>query len=74
VLPEGEAALVTGYMGTDTIYAVPFEEGSYKFRNVPVGTWSFNFKGRDGFKDTTITGIKVDTLASVKLPTITLHK
>jgi hypothetical protein len=74
VLPEGEGALVTGYKGTDTIYAVPFEEGNYKFRNVPAGTWSFNFKGRDGFKDTTISGIKVDSMASVKLPTITLHK
>ncbi|GGB04962.1 DUF4382 domain-containing protein [Puia dinghuensis] len=74
VLPEGEGALVTGYMGTDTIYAIPFDEGSYKFRNVPTGTWSFNFKGRDGYKDTTITGIKVDSMASVKLPTITLHK
>jgi len=74
VLPQGEAALVTGYMGTDTIYAVPFDEGNYKFRNVPTGTWSFNFKGRNGYKDTTIANIKVDSLASVKLPTITLHK
>ncbi|HLZ89611.1 MAG TPA: DUF4382 domain-containing protein [Puia sp.] len=74
VLPEGAGALVTGYMGTDTIYAVPFDDGNYKFRNVPTGTWSFNFKGRNGYKDTTISNIKVDSLASVKLPTITLHK
>jgi hypothetical protein len=74
VLPEGAAALVTGYMGKDTIYAVPFDDGKYKFRNVPTGTWAFNFKGRNGYKDTTLTNIKVDSLASVKLPTITLHK
>ena len=74
VLPAGAAALITGYMGTDTIYAVPFDNGSYKFRNVPTGTWSFNFKGTGGYKDTTLTNIKVDSMKSVKLPTITLHK
>lgn len=74
VLPEHAAALVTGIKGTDTIYAVPFEDGNYKFRNVRTGSWSFNFKGRSGYKDTTISNIKVDSLAEVKLPTITLHK
>ena len=73
VLPPHAGVLVTGYMGTDTIYAVPFDNGSYKFRNVPAGTWSFNFKGATGYKDTTISNIKVDSMANVKLPTITLH-
>jgi len=73
VLPPHAGALVTGYMGKDTIYAVPFDDGNYKFRNVPAGTWSFKFKGATGYQDTTITNIKVDSLASVKLPTITLH-
>lgn len=74
VLPEGAGALVTGYMGTDTIYAVPNDDGRFKFRNVPVGKWSFNFKGTTGYQDTTISNIAVDSMKTVTLPTITLHK
>jgi len=74
VLPERAAALVMGVMGTDTIYAVPFDEGYFKFRNVSPGTWDFTFKGRNGYQDTTIMNIKVDSMKTVTLPTITLHK
>lgn len=74
VLPEGAGAAVIGTMGADTIYAVPFEEGYFKFRNVPAGTWSFTYKGSSGYQDTTINNIKVDSMKTVTLPTITLHK
>jgi hypothetical protein len=74
VLPAGAGALVTGISGKDTIYAVPFYSGQFKFTNVPTGTWSFNFKGRNGFSDTTISNIRVDSMKTVTLPTITLHK
>jgi len=74
VLPEHAGALVEGIMGTDTIYAIPWDEGNYQFRNVSPGTWSFTFKGRNGYNDTTINNIKVDSMRTVNLPTITLHK
>jgi hypothetical protein len=74
VLPHGAGALVTGINGTDTIYAVPFWSGQYQFRNVPAGTWSFTFKGTTGYSDTTISNIAVDSMKTVNLPTITLHK
>jgi hypothetical protein len=74
VLPPGAGALVTGVNGTDTIYAVPFWNGQYQFRNVPAGTWSFTFKGTTGYQDTTISNIAVDSMKTVKLPTVTLHK
>ena len=74
VLPPGAGALVMGVMGTDTVYAVPFYTGQYQIRNVPVGTWSFTFKGMNGYQDTTITNIKVDSMKTVTLPKITLHK
>ena len=73
VLPPGAGALVTGISGTDTIYAVPFGNGQYQFRGVSAGTWSFNFKGSRGYQDTTITNVSVDSMKTVKLPTITLH-
>jgi len=43
-------------------------------RGVPTGTWSINFKGHNGYQDTTITNISVDSMKTVKIPTITLHK
>jgi hypothetical protein len=74
VLPPGAGALVEGINGADTIYAIPFWGGQYQFRNVPVGTWSFTFKGMNGYQDTTISSIAVDSTKTVTLPTITLHK
>jgi hypothetical protein len=74
VLPSGAGALVTAYNATDTLYAVPFWNGSYQFRNVPAGTWSLNFKGTTGYQDTTISNIVVDSMRVVKIPTITLHR
>jgi Domain of unknown function (DUF4382) len=74
VLPHGAGALVMGINGTDTIYAIPFWSGQYQFRNVPAGNWSFTFKGTTGYSDTTISGITVDSMNTVNLPTITLHK
>ncbi|WP_431211710.1 DUF4382 domain-containing protein [Puia sp. P3] len=74
VLPEHASALVTAITGTDTLYAIPFDEGNYQFRNVPAGTYSINFKGRNGYQDTTITNIKVDSVKTVTVPTVRLHK
>jgi hypothetical protein len=74
VLPPGAGALIMGINGADTIYAIPFRNGQYQFRNVPTGTWSFTFKGNNGYSDTTISSIAVDSMKTVNLPTITLHK
>jgi hypothetical protein len=74
-LPRMEVALVTAYNAKDTLYAIPsWDDGDYLIRNVPAGTYSINFKGRDGYKDTTISGIVVDSMKTTTAPTITLHK
>ncbi len=74
VLPPGSGALVTAYNATDTLYAIPFWNGHYEFRGVPAGTYSVNFKGMQGYQDTTISNLTVDSMRVVNLPTITLHK
>ena len=74
VLPEDAGALVEAINGSDTLYAIPWDEGEYQFRNVPTGTWSLTFKGDNGYQDTTITNIVVDSMKVVKVPTVTLHK
>jgi hypothetical protein len=74
VLPEGASPLVAAFNATDTLYALPNEDGRYQFSGVPASTYSINFKGRNGYKDTTINNIVVDSMRVVQIPTITLHK
>jgi len=74
VLPERSTALITALKGTDTLYAIPNEDGRYLFRGVPAGTYSLNFKGRNGYKDTTLSSIVVDSAKTTQVPSITLHK
>ena len=74
VLPGGASPLVSAYNATDTLYAIPNWNGGYLFRGVPTGTYSLNFKGRNGYKDTTINNIAVDSMRVVQVPTVTLHK
>src|SRR5258708_1936289 len=74
VLPEGASPLVTAFNTADTLYAIPNDDGKYLFRGVHTGTYSINFKGHDGYQDTTISNIVVDSLKEVEVPTITLHK
>jgi hypothetical protein len=74
VSPEHAGALVTVMNASDTLYAIPNEDGKYQFRGVPSGTYSVNFKGRGGYQDTTINNIAVDSMRVVQVPTVTLHK
>ncbi len=73
VKPGNSTALITAYNAADTLYAVPFRGGQYQFRGVPVGNYTLNFKGRNGYQDTTFS-IAVDSMKVVNIPTITLHK
>jgi len=74
-LPKRKVALITAYSSSDTLYAIPgWDGGGYQIRNVPAGTYSINFKGRDGYKDTTVTNISVTTGQTTTVPTITLHQ
>jgi hypothetical protein len=74
VAPWGASPLITAYNATDTLYAIPGWSGSYQFSNVPVGVYSIDFKGHNGYKDTTVNNIVVDTAKTTKVPTITLHQ
>ena len=74
VLPDGADNLVMAWSGADTLYAIPNWNGTYMIRGVPAGTYSINFKGHNGYQDTTISNIVVDSTKTVQVPTITLHK
>jgi hypothetical protein len=74
VLPPWAGALVSAYSGSDTLYAIPGDHGYYQIRGVPAGTYSINIKGRNGYQDTTINNIVVDSGMVTTVPTITLHQ
>jgi hypothetical protein len=74
VLPHGAGALVEAINGSDTLYAIPWYNGQYEIRNVPTGSWNLTFKGDNGYQDTTIDNIVVDSMRVVQVPTVTLHK
>jgi hypothetical protein len=74
-LPRRKVALITAYSSTDTLYAIPnWIDGDYLIRNVPAGTYSINFKGRDGYQDTTLTNITVTAGQTTKVADIKLHQ
>jgi Domain of unknown function (DUF4382) len=73
VLPHGAGALVEAIDGSDTLYAIPFWDGQYEIRNVPAGTYSLTFKGYNGYQDTTISSIVVDSAKVTQVSTVTLH-
>jgi Domain of unknown function (DUF4382) len=74
VLPGGASPLVEAINGSDTLYAIPSWGGGYMFRGVTAGTYSLNILGRNGYNDTTLNNIVVDSSSVTRIPAITLHQ
>lgn len=74
VLPAAATPLVTVYNSTDTANAIPRQDGAYKIRGLKNGTYSVLFKGFNGYKDTTLLNIQLETGVEKTIPTITLHQ
>ena len=74
VLPGGSCALVEAVMNTDTLYSKPNDDGHYMLRGVKAGKYDLTFRGRNGYLDTTINGIVVDSMKTTIIPDIHLHK
>lgn len=74
VLPGGASPLVEAINGSDTLYAIPGWGGGYMFRGVTAGTYSLNILGRNGYNDTTLNNIVVDSSSVTRVPAITLHQ
>jgi hypothetical protein len=74
VLPPGASPLLEAYNSTDTIYAIPGWNGRYQFSGVNAGTYTISILGHNGYKDTTLNNIVVDSSSIITVPTITLHQ
>jgi hypothetical protein len=74
VTPADSRPFITVFNTTDTNYGVADKYGYYKIRGLQSGTYSINFKGNNGYKDTTISNIVLTNGSVTKVPTITLRK
>jgi hypothetical protein len=74
VLPPGASPLLEAYNGSDTIYAIPGWDGRYQFSGVNAGTYTISIRGHNGYMDTTLNNIVVDSSSITTVPTITLHQ
>ena len=75
VLPVNAKPLITVFNNTDTIYGIPNREGYFKIRGIKEGTYSINFKGSNGYRDTTINNLALAKGKTFTLsPKVTLRK
>lgn len=74
ILPKDAFAVISIYNTKDTAYALPNREGEFKVRGLKEGMYSVFINASNGYKDTTLTNVKVMTGQETRLGTITLHK
>lgn len=74
VTPMDAQPVLTLLNGTDTAYALPNREGYFKMRGLKDGTYSLFVNASNGYKDTTLTGIKIAAPDNTSVGTIALHK
>lgn len=59
----------------DTMYALPWRNGDFKVRGLKVGDdWNVFVNASNGYKDTTLTGVKVERGKDTRVGNIKLHK
>jgi len=66
--------MVSVVSSNDTAYALPNRDGFFKIRGLKDGTYSVNFNGSNGYRDTTINNIVISNAGNIILPSVTLHK
>jgi len=75
VIPAESRPIITVFNNTDTAYGLADKLGYFRIRGITEGTYSINFKGNNGYKDTTIRNIVLTKGTIYTIPQkITLHK
>jgi hypothetical protein len=57
VTPAESRPFITVYNNTDTVFGLADKLGYFRIRGITEGTYSINFKGNNGYRDTTISNI-----------------
>ncbi|HVI47485.1 MAG TPA: DUF4382 domain-containing protein [Chitinophaga sp.] len=75
VTPWEAFPVISVYNSTnDTLYALPWRNGEFRVRGLRSGTWNVFVNASNGYQDTTITNVKIETAKDTKLGDIKLHK
>lgn len=74
LLPTDAQSIITVHNDLDSLYALPGRGGEWKVRGLKPGTYDIFVNAGNGYKDTTLTGIKVERAKDTRVPTITLTK
>lgn len=75
VLPKEAKTIVSLIGDNDTLVALPGDEGEFKIRGVKSTTFSLQFNATaNGYQDTIITNLKLNSEGELKIGTVTLHK
>ena len=75
VIPADSRPFITVYNNADTVFGLADKLGYFRIRGITEGTYSVNFKGNNGYKDTTLTNVVLTKGRVYTIPQkITLHK
>ena len=74
VLPREAAAVVSLFNATDTAFALPERDGEFKIRGLKPGSYTLFVNAGNGYRDTTINNIVLESGKEREIPTIRLRK
>ena len=74
VFPLAAHPFVKAFNATDSATAIPENDGEYKIRGLREGVYSIKFTGLNGYRDTTISNIRVQRGSETHIANITLRQ
>ena len=74
VFPHAALPFVKAFNATDSASAIPENDGEYKIRGLRDGIYSIKFTGSNGYRDTTISNIRVQRGSETHVTNITLSR
>lgn len=74
VQPMAALPVISVYNSSDTAYAIPDKNGSFKIRGLKEGSYTMFVNASNGYADTTLNNLSVLAGRETKLNTINLHK
>jgi hypothetical protein len=66
--------VVSLYNSTDTAYAITNRDGMFLIRGLKDGVYSALYNASNGYKDTTVSNIKISNASTFSIGAVTLHK
>ncbi|ASZ13530.1 DUF4382 domain-containing protein [Chitinophaga pendula] len=74
VTPSEAFPVISVYNQQDTLYALPWREGAFKVRGLKEGSYNLLVNASNGYRDTTLSDIKIQRNKEVNIGQIKLRK